>query len=504
MLGSSLMSIGQISLAANWFLEGNYVQKIKSLYRNKLFWILSSTYLLHLIGMLYTQNTDSGWLDLGIKIPLLILPILFFSTKPLNNNELKILLYTYFIAILASSIYCYLVYLGYTKHVITNPQNASVFVPHIRFSLCVAFAICGLVYYSIKEKYLLLKFVFLLVSLWLLFFMYRLEMMTGFACLFAVASVFSLYLMFKRLSKKWALIFGGVSLLTVIYTSYYINKSLSWFDADLTHPQNTLLNETANKKGYLQDTIYGLAENGNLIGININDYELQKEWEQRSKIAYTGSDKKGNELRYTILHYLASKGLTKDSVGIHALSNTDINFIEQGYTNYLYTSSSLIARWRKLMWEYTKYKRGENPSGHTLTMRLEFWKVATVIIQQSPVFGVGTGDVQDSFNKTYTETNTKLDKRWWLRCHNQYLAIAVAFGTTGLILFLFYLLYPAIAQRQNLHQLYWCFFITALLSFVTEDTLENQAGATFFAFFNTLFLWLAYFKDKENYNSLNE
>jgi len=96
----------------------------------------------------------------------------------------------------------------------------------------------------------------------------------------------------------------------------------------------------------------------------------------------------------------------------------------------------------------------------------------------------------------YESMHSKLDLVWRLRCHNQYLAITVAFGFIGLFVFLFYLFYPAIVLRKKLHYLYWPFFLIALLSFITEDTLETQSGVSFFIFFQTLFLWLASFKIK--------
>jgi hypothetical protein len=273
-------------------------------------------------------------------------------------------------------------------------------------------------------------------------------------------------------------------------------SSLNMYDRESSNKANTMLEKTKNGRYYLQDTIFGLAENGNLITININDYELQKEWDLRSSIRFDGADKLGNGLRYTLLRYMASKGLTKDSVGIVSLSQQDIVNIENGSSNYKYSlNSGLATKWRELIWEYIKYKRGENPSGHTLSMRLEFWKTAIYIIGDHPVFGVGTGDIQDSFNSKYIETNTQLDVVWRLRCHNQYLAICVAFGCVGLLFFMFYLLYPAIVLRKDIHYLYWPFFLIALLSFFTEDTLETQSGVTFFIFFQTLFLWLASFKE---------
>ena len=80
-----------------------------------------------------------------------------------------------------------------------------------------------------------------------------------------------------------------------------------------------------------------------------------------------------------------------------------------------------------MVWEYSDYKRGENPSGHTLTMRLEFWKTGMYIFTNHLLLGVGTGDIQDEFNKAYEETKSKLSPEWRLRCHNQYLAISYLF-----------------------------------------------------------------------------
>ena len=495
LFGTVPTSIPQIILVANWLLEKNFNEKWQQLKSNKIFWILSSLFLLHVFGMIYTENIQRGLDDLRNKTPLLLLPLILFSTKPLSVKEFRLLFGFFFLSVFVSSICCYVVYLGYTKKIIIDVRNASVFMSHIRFSLFIAFAIIGLLYTSIKEKKILIKLTCFIATLWLLFFMYKLEMATGFLCLIIVTSFLLIMLSFKWFNKT--ITFSLILIITV--ASFFVVKqaisSLKMFDKTKNNLANVLLETTKNGRPYLQDTLFGLAENGNLIAININDNELQKEWNEKSSIRFDDLDKKGNRVRYTLLRYLASKGFTKDSVGISNLSAEDITLIEDGNSNYKYNvNSGLIFKWRELVWEYTKYKRGENPSGHTLTMRLEFWKTANYIIKQHPLFGVGTGDIQDSFNKAYIQTNSKLDMAWRLRCHNQYLAIGVAFGFFGLFIFLFYLAYPAFVLRKKLHYLYWPFFLIALLSFVTEDTLETQSGVTFFIFFHTLFLWLASFK----------
>lgn len=492
LFGTVPTSIPQIILAANWLLEGNFTWKWQQLKSNKVFWILASLFFLHLIGMSYTDNIQRGLDDLRNKMPLLVLPLILFSTKPLSSKEFKWLFGFFFLSVIVSSVCCFLVYAGFTKKVIIDIRKASVFMSHIRFSLFIALAIIGLIYTSIKEKYIGLKIACFTSIIWLMFFMYKLEMATGFLCLVLTGALLLVVYAIKQLPKMYAalLIFS----LTAI--AFFVLKmgfsSLNMFDKNINNIANVQLQKTKNGRGYLQDTVYNLAENGNLIGINICFEELEKEWPLRSKIPFNEPDKLGNNIRYTVLRYMSSKGLTKDSAGVAALSPEDIENIENGSSNYLYTiNNGLTTKWRELVWEYTKYKRGENPSGHTLTMRLEFWKTASYIIYDHPIFGVGTGDIQDAFNNMYVETNSKLDTAWRLRCHNQYLAVGVAFGFVGLLLFVFYLLYPTFVLRNSIHYLYWPFFLIALLSFVTEDTLETQSGVTFFIFFQTLFLWLA-------------
>lgn len=492
MFGTVPTSIPQILMAANWLLEGDFKTKWERVRSNAIFWVLISFYGLHLLGMVYTSELQCGLNDLRNKLPLLILPLLFFSTKPLSPKEFRTLFLFFFSAVLVSSFCCFVVYAGYTKKVVLDVRQASVFMSHIRFSLFIAFAITGMLYFLYRETSLVLRALFALGCVWLFFFMYKLEMATGFISLLIVISVLLFVYSLYRFRRATSLAVFVVLLGLLSIAGYYAANSLHMYEPQPHMPANSLLSATANGRPYLQDTVFGLAENGNLITVNISDEELEKEWKQKSALPYREKDKKGNTLRFTIIRYLASKGLSKDSLAIHTLSETDIHNIERGISNYNYANQTgLMARWHELIWEYTKYKRGENPSGHTLMMRLEFWKTACYIISQHPVFGVGTGDIQASFNAAYVSLDSQLDSKWRLRCHNQYLAVGVAFGLCGLVWFLVYLFLPAIRLRQSLHKLYWPFFLIALLSFLTEDTLETQSGVTFFIFFHTLFLWLA-------------
>ena len=92
MFGTVPTSIPQIIIAVNLLLEKDFRLKWLRLKPNPFFWILISFFALHIIGMLYTSNITRGLDDLRNKAPLLVLPILFFSTVPLTQKELKLLL----------------------------------------------------------------------------------------------------------------------------------------------------------------------------------------------------------------------------------------------------------------------------------------------------------------------------------------------------------------------------------------------------------------------------
>jgi len=51
------------------------------------------------------------------------------------------------------------------------------------------------------------------------------------------------------------------------------------------------------------------------------------------------------------------------------------------------------------------------------------------------------------------------------------------------------LIYPPIKTRRFTDYFYLSFFVIMIVSMVSEDTIETQAGVTIFAFFTSLFLF---------------
>jgi len=107
------------------------------------------------------------------------------------------------------------------------------------------------------------------------------------------------------------------------------------------------------------------------------------------------------------------------------------------------------------------------------------------LARQNLLLGVGTGDVKQSFKDAYVDYPIYIAPKYRHRAHNQYITFLVTFGILGLLYFTSFLGFLSYKWRGN--NLYLFFVIVSIISFLTEDTLETQAGVTFFAFFLGLF-----------------
>jgi hypothetical protein len=239
-----------------------------------------------------------------------------------------------------------------------------------------------------------------------------------------------------------------------------------------------------------------MTENGNLVTIYISNYELKKEWEKRSKLQYDSLDKKNNLLKFTLYRYMASKGLRKDSAGLAQLTDNDIKNIEKGMPNYLFENKlSLYVILYKLIWEIESTKHRQNINDKSLLQRFEYLKIGTQIFTDNMFLGVGTGDIQQKFDEYYMKTNSELTLKNRHRTHNQFLTFLITFGILGFSIIIFGFIYPLYFEDNKEKLLLSFFLIIAFLSFLDEDTLETQAGVTFFTLFYVLFVF-AYKKTK--------
>ncbi len=488
-LSKFLMSSAQFILVINYLLEGKYKEKIQSLLHNKAAIVIVSLFLLHIAGLIYTSDFDYAWKDIRTKLPILALTVIIATTNAIDGRKFKYLMMIFIGAVFFGTIISSYILIS---RQINDIREISIFISHIRFSLNICLAIFVLLYFIVKDKEnsAIFKSLLSAITIWFIVFLFLSESMSGLIILVTTAFIVLIYYLIKRSSIYYGIGFVVILIIAGVISSISIKKMVD--EVHHINPVNfsKLKKFTPRGNEYWHDTTSTSTENGNYIWINISMKELRNEWNKRSDFDFDSLDVKSQHLSFTLIRFLTSKGLRKDFDGISQLTDDEIALVERGIANVKYQEKSNIrSRIHKIIWEYRNVQETKDPSGHSVVQRFEYWKASLGIIKINPIIGVGTGDMNIAFKDQYRRMNTTLEPKYQWRSHNQFLSIFVGFGIIGLLWFLFVLIYPPLKLHKFGDYFYLCFFIILILSMMWEDTIESQAGVTFFAFFNALFLF---------------
>lgn len=483
-----VMSLSQIIMAGAWLFYGHYREGWKQLLSEKIGWILISFFILHVIGLIYTSDFNYAIKDLRTKLPLLVLPFIIFSMPRPSKRFLEFVVWMHALAILVASIIG--IFLAQQKGYI-NYRLYSPGISHIRFGLNICLSGVLLTYYFFHLKNLFLRICAAALVLWYIVYLFLFGSVTAFIIL-CILFIIGISVFIIRHTSLWGKISYAV-LLTALIVGFVlvIRETLEPFlqhsnkKIDITQ----LEKYSADGHPYLHDTIYFGKEFGQYVGLYYCPDELPEAWAKRSKLDYYGKDLAGQPLMATIVRYLNSKGLRKDARGLAQLSDEEIRWIEKGVANAQYMQSSALKRTiMETALGYEHFKEGNGTRGNSIMQRFELWRVSLKIIEKNPIIGVGTGDVPLAFKQQLAAIQSDLSATS-LRSHNQYLSITIAFGIIGLLWFLWVLFYPLKIKNLYKDGPYMAFLIIIMVSMINEDTLESQAGITFYVFFS-LFLYL--------------
>jgi len=487
-------SLAEILLILNWIAEGNFNEKWNRLKSRKTPLIISGLFLIHIIWLINSADFKFAIHDLQIKLPVLLLPLVIGSSILINEKQLRSILLFFSAAVIASSICSTSVFLGIINYEIYDFREISLFISHIRFALMVNLSIFCLFYYGFGGDTIPLnrkiRIGLILAALWLSAFLIVLKSITGiFIFVFLVAVLGWIYS--GRINQVAPKFIVRVLLITIpLIVSSFITNSISrfYYREEVNLSELDSLTQYGTPYNNYKDLSW--VENGNYVWLNVCEEELRAEWNKVSELQYDSLDNMGQDLRFTLIRYLASKGLRKDKEGFSELDSIDISAIEDGVANYIFLNKySLYPRVYQIIWEFDSYKRGNNPSGHSVTQRLAYLDASWYIVKNNFFFGVGTGDVQKEFNSYYSLSDNPLKKENRRRAHNQYLTFLITFGIFGFIFSMIALVLPVFIEKRWTDYLFMCFFIIGILSMLNEDTLETQTGVSFFMFFYVLLLF---------------
>ncbi len=489
-LNNMFMSLGTIWLASACVLQmGTDIVRKKSIKvrllrytRNKSALYLSSIFILALVGMLWTEDVMHGIWDLRMKLPMLILPFAVLTLEPLSGYWIRVLKGIFILSLCFSVIWCALIYFHINPKPWTNVREISVFISQIRFSLLLVLGI-AITVDECWKKLLLGKIFSILITLLFCFFLYLIESMTGFAVLAAIVFWYLFYQTIKRSNRRSqmtaiatiaVLIIGLCSYFIYCYKSYFTVEEINW---------KTIAKSTIGGELYNHHPTFLRIEEGHYSMTHIAHNEMYSAWKLRSHIHPDSADARGHAIVGTLIRYASSKGLHKDKEGIDQLTYDDIVNIENGWVSVNEKNKNAFRkRIDNILFEYSNYKAGGVANGHSVMQRFEFWRTAIAIISKHPITGVGTGDTKLAFSDQYIEMNSGLDSTHRLRAHNQYLTMWLTYGILGFLLFVVMIFTPLFNGGWH-NTLLTSFLIIAASSFLTEDTLESQAGVMFFSFF---------------------
>ena len=489
-LSPFVMGTSQFLLVAAWLFTGDPIKvKLQRFLHNKIALLLVSLYLLHVIGLAWTSDFTYALKDLRVKLPLLVLPLVLSSVKPLEKKLTDLLLLVYVLSVFVATCISYWIYL---QHNYQDIREISQYISHIRFCLNIVLVIGIIGYYLFTRKMPWWeKLLAVALILWFVYQLYIFESISGYLAFIGLVVTSLLFLYFTKIKNKPMRIAGATLVIALpmaigIYLYRTVESMLTVAPINLEQ----LDKKTALGNDYWHDTVCFPVENGQYVGLYFCRPEMRSAWNNRSRLDYDGVTGNGENLEATLARYLTSKGLRKDAQGVASLDDQDILNVEQGVANYVNQSHpGVYARLAETLFEYNQYRRNNNPNGGSLSQRIEYTRASFHLIRKHPIFGVGTGDLPDAYAQAYNELNSPLKERYRHRAHNQYLSITVGFGLLGLALFLVVLFYPYLSSKKNRSYLYTIFLVILLISMLPEDTIESQAGVTWFALFNSLFIF---------------
>lgn len=491
-----------VLLGVNWLLEGwsrpegddcpsRWHEKWQMAWTSRLLQAIVALFLLYAAGLLWTSNLHEGLHVLQVKLPMLFVPLVLLTSRPVTGRARQLILGTYVGTVLVVSI------IGLIR-LLTVPdlpyRDAVPYISHIRFALNCCMVIFILAIGAIAKPHKSIPFiprmaVSAILILWLLVFLTLIHSYTAFAIL-AVTSL-ALILTVRQPRRRWGglavwlLLAGGVIALVG-----HEAKSYYHLIPQATEP---LAYCTAGGRPYAHYRD-GIIENGNYINNYICIDELRSEWTRRSCVPFDSTGSDGYTVQPTLVRYLNACGFTKDSAGLWTLTESQVKDIERGVANPVYVGHNPVRKMVYVMlFEREYYVHTHAVRGFTMLQRLELWRATFAVIKSNPWWGVGTGDVGDELHACLQTMESALADSG-KGTHNQYLAILAAFGIIGaaLLLVLFLRALPfrtkgatPVSGRTlgRFTPLMLAWLLTALISMLTEDTLATLAGILFCTWF---------------------
>jgi O-antigen ligase len=389
-----------ICMTIAWLLEGNWTNKIQIVRGSVMLQVVFVFFTLHLAGLVYTENTDSGWFNIEKKVFFLTVPLVLATTEiKLTERHLTLILYAFVLACFAGSLICIYHAWDQASIIAAGELPLNQYLATSRYSTLHPFE---------SETWLIFSYVSLA------------EGINIHPTYFSLYLAFCIAFIIQQLSKSSSRFMQAGLVILALYFAFFI--------------------------------IF-LAARIIIVGV---------------------------VLMFLFSAY-RSLGRKQMATGLAAVAFAILG----GWLLYI----NPVSRYRSLQ-EINISTFSISPDSHyenAAQIRVSLWWLAIKSIEKSnPIWGSGTGDVEDLMKITssqYRVTNVMET----FDPHNQYLYTYLCLGFTGLLFLTLCLGLPVYFAWLHQDNLFLTFSFLFILLCFTETAFELQKGIAFYTLFCSLF-----------------
>lgn len=465
-LSSFVMGLSLLMLVLNWVAEWNWRTKWERLCNNRKGLLFAAFYLIYAIGLVHTTDWGAAGKEMLDKLPFLFAPIIVITSKPFNHKELQGI----FSALIFATLFgCIWNFIYAWTNTLDNYRQMSRFIDHIRFGLCVVVSIVFSFHYFIdnsfefKEK---IRYIYLITNLILIPYLIYSQTLSGIFIIMIVALCYIVHLIANNNNRKTKWLLGGLTgLLLTVSIAYIVYITYDYFHVKDPVPDTSALTASGNAYTFDGERI---LECGHYVGYYVCEEELATAWPMRSDTVYN------EQIAATLIRYLNSLGMRKDSAAVMQLSDEDIRNVEQKTANIYYARKGHI---RQALYEtffgFSLYEKYGIIYGSSMVQRVELWRATWRIIRENWFLGVGIGNQRTALARQLELQHSPFAEiSPTPGSHNQYLTFWLAAGLIPLSYFCFLLVYPFTCMRKRVTFIYFALILTLALSMLVEDTLD--------------------------------
>lgn len=257
--------------------------------------LLALLFLLHVVGMFYTSNTNRGLFDLEVKLSLIVFPLVFIGFKFVNTTNFKTTLRMFLFGSVAAAVIClgqssYEYFINDMPYYYFLTSRFSVIIHQSYFAMYLIFSMLILAYLAwdqLKENGWKNRILNLLLMLFLSLCVILTGSKTGFIIWVIVVFGMVAFLV-KEMTHKWIPILGLMvltSLVGVIFREAPLLQSRIVNVLQITQNEevNPLATESTEVRYLVYSSAWDIINSQPWYGMGTGDFqdELDKIYEER-------------------------------------------------------------------------------------------------------------------------------------------------------------------------------------------------------------------------------